>query len=243
MKKKIQYILENQLPGELRQLKMSPSKRHASNNQIDRSCARNSSVMILLYQNDGEWHFPLIKRALYNGVHSGQVSLPGGKWESFDKNAWVTALRETNEEVGVNSDSIEYLGALTPLYIPHSNFMVYPFVGITDNTPEFKGDAFEVAEIIEASVNSLTSQDKNPQTFSFESQNYQIIAPYYEFNGHQVWGATAMMLSEFIGVLDLSFQNTIDSSHSYNGRNVQVFPSHTDTALHRDNNQISQLDH
>ncbi|MBN2164684.1 MAG: CoA pyrophosphatase [Marinilabiliaceae bacterium] len=238
MKEHIRQILNNPHPGELWQKLMSPSDRGDLEVQIP--IARNSSVMVLLYKKEESWFFSLIKRAQYNGVHSGQISLPGGKWEVCDADGWSAAVRETYEEIGI-CGSVEYLGDLTPLYIPYSNFMVYPYVGMYNGDPVFKTDAYEVADLIEVSLDDLVKQDyEHVRVLTIEHQNKTITAPYYDFSGHCVWGATAMILSEFREVIKLSLLNmqSIGSSHFYNAHNVQESPLRIDMAPRHDNNQI-----
>jgi 8-oxo-dGTP pyrophosphatase MutT (NUDIX family) len=191
----LREIFSQPLPGETAQNRMSASSRFTGDQMPDPSTARNSSVLILLYQQLGDWYFPLIKRPTYDGAHSGQISLPGGKWESGDNNAWEAGLRETNEEIGV-SEGIQFIGTLTPLYIPNSNFMVYPQVGYISTQPVFKPDFYEVEELVVAPVKDFFNLE-NRKTFTREIRNYMVTAPFFEIKGHCVWGATAMILSEF----------------------------------------------
>ena len=238
MKNSIQDILKHQLPGITAQQRLSPSNRTAQDSKWDLSKVKNSSVLIMLYLKEGEWYFPLIQRASYNGAHSGQVSLPGGKWEPEDNNPWDTAVRETREEIGVK-DVIEYIGAITPLYIPFSNYMVYPYIGISNVQHDFHIDTVEVNELIEAPLVDLLNQNYgNLKTFSFYHHQEQVTAPYFDINGYCVWGATAMILSEFSEVMHLRNKNTTDSLHSYNAHISQESLSRTGKALHPDNNQI-----
>ena len=191
------------LPGETAHQKMSPNYRHHFGAELpDKSMLRNSSVMILLYRKGGEWHLPLIKRPSYNGAHSGQICLPGGKWEPCDINPWFSALRETDEETGIHS-GIEKIGELTPLYIPNSNFMVFPQVGLLGDEPKFMPDPYEVESLVDASLSDFVS-DENIMSFTFQSGDKLVQAPYYNIKGHCVWGATAMIISEFLEVLNNS---------------------------------------
>jgi 8-oxo-dGTP pyrophosphatase MutT (NUDIX family) len=195
MELKLRDIFRRPLPGETAQNRMSASSRFTGDKLADPSTARNSSVMILLYQQQNEWYFPLIKRPTYDGAHSGQISLPGGKWEPVDKDAWEAALRETYEEIGI-SEGVQFVGSLTPLYIPNSNYMVYPQVGYISTQPVFKPDFFEVEELVVAPLKDFFNLE-NRKTFTREIRSYMVTAPFFEIKGHCVWGATAMILSEF----------------------------------------------
>ncbi|PXX95999.1 coenzyme A pyrophosphatase [Marinifilum breve] len=187
--------LNNGLPGFDAQKIMSPSIREHALKKSDPSIARDSSVLLLFYPKDGQLYLPFIKRTSGNTSHSGQISLPGGKYEESDSNRTVTAIRETNEELGVDCKKIKILGFLTELYIPISNFMVLPVLGYCKQRPEFKISPFEVEEVIEMPVQQLLSKE-NISEFSFTKNDLTINAPYFDAKGHKVWGATAMILSE-----------------------------------------------
>lgn len=187
--------LNNELPGFEAQKLMSPSIRDHALKTSDPSIARDSSVLLLFYLKNGQLHLPLIKRTTGNTNHSGQISLPGGKYEESDANRTITAVRETNEELGVDCKKIKILGFLTELYIPVSNFMVLPVLGYCEKRPDFKLNEFEVEEIIEMPVAQLFAED-NISEFIIEKNGFKIHAPYFPANEHKVWGATAMILSE-----------------------------------------------
>lgn len=189
-------LLDQPLPGEVAQVKMSPSSRFTGLNRPDRALARNSSVLILLFEKEHQVFFPLIRRTTYPGSHSGQISLPGGKSEPCDASPSDTALRETQEELGIHPNSIEIIGNLSPLYIPVSNFNVQPIIGWWHQPHPYCPDAREVEHIIEMPVKQLIKQDC-PQTFSQLINNQEVISPFYHHEGHIIWGATAMILSEF----------------------------------------------
>ena len=119
--------------------------------------AKQSAVLVLLYPKEGETHFVLIERNTYEGVHSGQIGLPGGRVEPGDGSFEATALRETQEELGVNPKAVTMVRALSDVYIPPSNFLVYPFVGYMDTTPVFNPDSREVYEVVEVPKPVLTN--------------------------------------------------------------------------------------
>ncbi len=137
----------------------------------------------------------LILRQTYDGVHSGQVSFPGGRREENDNTIVETAIRESEEEVNIDPDKVNVIGALSDMYIPPSNFMVTPVVGYTTSKPDFKPEESEVERIIETNLDFLFDKTLQKETL-LNIRGYQINAPYFDIQGHIVWGATAMILSE-----------------------------------------------
>ena len=138
----------------------------------------------------------LIKRNEYEGPHSGQVSLPGGAEEEGDASIVETALRETREELGI-LECIDVLGTITPLHIPVSNFLVVPVVGWLSGRPAFRPDPAEVQYLIECPVRALMDPVNTASETIFR-HGMKIEAPYYRAGEEKIWGATAMMLSEFL---------------------------------------------
>jgi len=175
-------------------LKMTPYRRLIKVIPDDR---REGAVLLLLYMKDGELFFPLIQRHEYKGVHSNQVSLPGGKVEIGDDNLLHTAIRETEEEIGVPRKLIENFGALTELYIPPSNFMVSPFVGFISGEPTFVKEEREVKEILEVSLLDFLENSPIKETEVIIGDGIKLKTPYFELNNKVVWGATAAILQEF----------------------------------------------
>jgi 8-oxo-dGTP pyrophosphatase MutT (NUDIX family) len=153
-------------------------------------------VIILLYEDEGRIKFPLIKRSEYAGAHSGQISLPGGKSDPGE-NAIQTALRECEEEIGVNRDLLAVIGKLSDFFVMPSNFMVTPVIATIDHKPEFKPDAYEVARLLQGDLSLLLKQGAIKQKEILAAGKYKMIAPHFEIEGEVVWGATAMMLNEF----------------------------------------------
>lgn len=191
-----------ELPGRKAQELMAPhpidESRFRENPNIP---AKLGGVMVMLYERDGDWWIPLMKRPEYNGHHSGQVSFPGGKKEKFDADLIQTALRETQEEVGIEKGQIELLGNLSELFIIASNFKVLPTVGLLNEKPIYSPDSKEVESILEVSLSDLKNESKRGiKTMHFGQ--YTIHSPYYDVEGHVVWGATAMMLSELSYLTD-----------------------------------------
>lgn len=152
-------------------------------------------VMILLFERDGEIKFPLIKRPVYTGAHSGQISLPGGKGEPGETSL-RTAIRECNEEIGVSESEYEVLGTLSDFFVMPSNFMVTPVVAAMKSQPSFNPDTREVVRIIEASLNDILPDSAMRQKEIVAAGLYRMNAPHFEIENEIVWGATAMMLNE-----------------------------------------------
>ena len=186
--------LNEPLPGMDAHLKMTPYRRLIKVIPDDR---REGAVLLLLYMKDGELFFPLIQRHEYKGVHSNQVSFPGGKVETGDDNLLHTAIRETEEEIGVPRKLIENFGALTELYIPPSNFMVSPFVGFISGEPTFVKEEREVKEILEVSLLDFLENSPIKETEVVIGDGIKLKTPYFELNNKVVWGATAAILQEF----------------------------------------------
>ena len=194
------------LPGLHSQLKMLPITRSIENinnkypTESKRTIAntpKKSAVLILLYPKHGFTYLVMMVRALDNGVHSGQISFPGGKSEKSDPSLEYTALREANEEIGIIHDTVEIIGKLTNIFIPPSNFDVYPFVGVSLSTPIFKPNN-EVHKLLEIKLSTL----QNPKTKGYKKIKHrsgnEFLVPCYYVDGEVIWGASAMMLSEFL---------------------------------------------
>jgi len=191
----LQECLKKELPGPSAQELMAPSIRPPGLAQFDGTNPRSSGVMILLFPSEKGISTVFILRTP-GGMHGGQISLPGGKQENSDKNLSETARRETFEEIGVDPELIKEIGILTPLYVPHSNFIIQPVIGYVGFLPVFVLDQKEVAGVITTPLKQLFDPD-NRKTMILNRSGAEIVAPYYEASGHRVWGATAMIMSEF----------------------------------------------
>lgn len=203
----IRQALKGPLPGVPGQLKMAPEPIDTSVSRWDKpDDCREASVLLLFYpmldhNNQPNFHIVLTRRPEYPGVHGGQISLPGGQRENGEPLV-DTALRETNEEIGVVSESLKVIGQLSSLYIPPSNYCIYPFVAFCPTRPTFIPDVVEVAEIIEAPLSLLLDPAiQKSELWHFELYGARQI-PFFEIFGHKVWGATAMILSEFLTLLE-----------------------------------------
>jgi 8-oxo-dGTP pyrophosphatase MutT (NUDIX family) len=193
--------IEKGLPGTEVQWALASSDRMVKNfPRIPKPDSAVAAVLILLYPDNGNLHTVFIQRPEYNGVHGGQISFPGGKREPEDDDLISTALREAAEETGIVREDVEIVGILTPLFIPVSNIVVTPVVGWTESTPHFTPDKNEVVFIIEASLDSFLDYSII-RTSPFEIRGEKINIKYFDYNGHVIWGATAMILHELLTII------------------------------------------
>lgn len=201
---RLRHRLSQPLPGETAQFKMAPQRRLTMQeyDELGNKNPRQSAVLICLYPYQESIYTLLMLRPNEQGAHSGQVSFPGGRFETCDGDLQTTALREAEEEIGIEKSSVEIIGALTGLYIPVSNSFVRPYVGYLSGKPLlFKNDS-EVKEIIEADTKFLFNPALKGNDVFKGLSKVTIEAPYYNILGHKVWGATAMMLSELEVILN-----------------------------------------
>lgn len=203
---KLTQRLQHPLPGREAQFRMASSFRVPEGYVPDMSTARLSGVLIALFSDGQTVRTILTKRPAYIGTHSGQVSFPGGKKEPIDTDIIATALRETEEEVGIAPSAVQVIGQLTELYAPASNFLVQPVVGVLSVLPPLVPDPREVEQILLPDL-KLFFQDENVSIKSIAvSAGLAIKAPYFDVDGHTVWGVTAMILAELRQVLtDIGF--------------------------------------
>ena len=202
----LKSLLDLPLPGQKAQLRMTSNRRlREMMGPIQLDKAVKSSVLLLLYPDkyNDEPNFVVILRPVYNGVHSGQIGLPGGRYEAYDQTLEHTALRESFEEIGVDPSNIEIIGKLTELFIPPSNFLVQPFIGYSVTHPSFFPQIKEVEKIIEIPL-ALLLDDKNVSEKEIIIGENHFTAPSFVLNGTVIWGATAMMLNEFKQILQNS---------------------------------------
>ena len=196
------------LPGLEAQITMAPRPRSFS--PAPGVEPRQAGVLLLLYPLHGVLCLVLTVRTSDLNYHSGQISLPGGGWEEGDASLQETALREAWEEIGIVTDGLELLGSLTPLYIPPSNNIVHPLIAYAPQRPAFHPDPKEVAELLEVPLHLLL----DPATRREEDWTWRgapLHVPFYAVGEHKIWGATAIMLAEF---LELVKRQTTKEVHS-----------------------------
>ena len=177
---------------------MAPQSRREELEAInfDQLDAKKAAVLCLIYPKNQESHIVFILRNAYPGVHSSQISFPGGRREKQDDSFLATAIRETEEEIGVSEKLINPVTDLSKLFIPPSNFLVYPFLGFTDIEPDFQPDPGEVQQIIEVKLDFLLSNEAISSQKLSTSYARNIEVNCFRCQEHIIWGATAMILSE-----------------------------------------------
>lgn len=193
--------LQQPLPGQTAHNVMASETRLKLKMPSPNEKTRESAVLILFYPSENQVFIPLILRPQYDGVHGGQMAFPGGRAEKEDENLVRTALREAQEEIGIRVSDVKVLGELTKLFIPPSNFYVQPIVGFMNHKPDFYPDPREVDKVIEITLATI----KDPSIIGHKTLNVrglEIDTPFYDILETTVWGATAMMISELLMVID-----------------------------------------
>ncbi len=193
--------LQQPLPGKPAQLKMAPTSRRRY--MIAPQGVRQAGVMATLFPKSNEWHIVFIERNKSDrDSHGGQISFPGGKAEPEDGTMLKTALRETEEEVGILQNEIKVLGSLSEVYIPVSNFNVYPYVGFLESRPTYSLQEEEVYQVLEIPVSHFQNETtKRTKDISINKYLTLKNVPYYAVDNKVLWGATAMMMSELMEVI------------------------------------------
>ncbi|UFH31433.1 CoA pyrophosphatase [Chryseobacterium sp. C-71] len=194
----LQKIKKAQLGGANAHGVFSPPYREVlTHDQIIKNNPKFAAVNIVLYLRDNEWFFPLIQRTENErDRHSGQISLPGGKREEYDRDFAETAIRETSEEIGLEKPYVRIIREMSPIYIPPSNFYVYPYISYSKRNPEFILQESEAVEVIEFPITSFLNLPDSPEIMSLPGAGGKEV-PVINFNEYIIWGATAMILSEF----------------------------------------------
>ena len=202
--KTLKQCLADELPGKRGQCLMSPKVNNVEMSRKPNKCYKKAGVLLLLFPYKDKLSTVYIVRTEDGGEHSGQICLPGGAVENADNDIIETALRETQEEIGTKKESIEILGSLTPLYVPPSNYCVFPVVGFCEVKPEFIPNPSEVADIIIAPLENLMNPNNLGQETikNISTKKHEWIAPYYNIAGEHIWGATAMITSEFLTAIE-----------------------------------------
>lgn len=197
-------LLNGSLPGLTSHHQMAHAVRRVDPHP-DALTTRDAAVLMTLFEKDpGDWHMIFIRRTSSHeqDKHAGQIGFPGGKSESADPDLMYTALRETNEEIGIDLSGVDVLGELTPLYITVSKFLVHPFLAYSWKSPEWIRQENEVEEILEIPLTSFldptTKKDTKIRLSTGIILNH---VPCFQINGHVIWGATAMIMSEFLDIM------------------------------------------
>ena len=191
----LKITINKDLPGEESHQKMRVIYDQSIELPFSKINSTPAAVLILLYLADNEIYFFLTKRTDDLKHHKGQISLPGGTQEGNEK-LIDTALRETQEEIGINKTSISIIGSMTPLFVPVTGFMINPFIGYSLNKLEPTPDPLEVEAIFSVNISDLLNEANR----TIEQRNirgYDVEVPYFKLNNYEVWGATSMILSEF----------------------------------------------
>jgi 8-oxo-dGTP pyrophosphatase MutT (NUDIX family) len=198
---KLKIRLQQPLPGLIAHGLMASETRLRLTMPSPNERTRESAVLILFYPYENKVFIPLILRPQYDGVHGGQMAFPGGRAEKEDESLIRTALREAQEEIGVRVSDVNILGKLTKLFIPPSNFYVQPVVGFMNHRPDFYPDPREVDKVIEIPLAEIN----NPKIIGrkvLKVRGVEIDTPFYDILETTVWGATAMMISELIMIVN-----------------------------------------
>lgn len=213
-------LLESNLPGSKAHELMAPSIR-LENISYNNSLPKKSGVLILFFEQNDSLCTVFMLRPDYGGVHSGQISFPGGKQENYDASVIDTALREANEELGILSENVEIIGTLTNLYIPPSNFMVTPVIGVSDTIPSFIPDKKEVEKVIVVNFLEFFYKSTLAKMDFVVSDNLTFSAPCYKIGKYKIWGATAMIISELVEILKEHVEN-IDSNKKHCSFSIKI---------------------
>jgi 8-oxo-dGTP pyrophosphatase MutT (NUDIX family) len=197
-------LLEQRLhgakPGLESQLKMVPDPRPGDKTyqEAGDSCLR-AGVLVLIYPREDNFYLVLTRRTSQVAHHQAQISFPGGQMDEHES-AIETALREAAEELNIAPAEVRVLGELTPLYIPPSNYCIYPVVAAAERRPDFRPSLHEVAEVIEVPLDHLLDL-KNIKREKWPLGGIEVTVPFYSFQGHKIWGATAMVLAELLDLI------------------------------------------
>jgi len=182
---------------------MTPKERLNYNMDLVKN-PKKAAVLAFFYPKKNKTFFLLTLRANYKGAHASQISFPGGKKDKIDTNLIETALRESFEEVNIEKESVSDIIKLSKLYIPPSNFWVFPYVGISKSKPNFINN-YEVEKLIEVDIDDLLNNNNITNSIITTSYAKDMNVPCFLLNNHIVWGATAMILSEIKELIKLTY--------------------------------------
>ncbi len=192
------------LPGEVAHIKLAPQHRKPASEYLShvQNYKTGCVVSLIVKNNNDEWCLLLMERVSHEkDVHSNQISFPGGKFEEDDETFFDAALRELGEELGVNPELINLISPLTELYIPPSNFLVKPFLCFSNYQLTYNPNKSEVRSFMEIPLSFFLEESNVIQGGFKSARGYDVNAPFYEYNSHKIWGATAMMIAEIVDLL------------------------------------------
>jgi len=193
--------LQGEKPGLRSQLRMVPDPRPGDKTyqEAGDTCLR-AAVLVLIYPRDDGFYLVLTRRTSQVAHHQAQISFAGGQIDKGESPV-EAALREAAEELNIAPGEVRVLGELTPLYIPPSNYCIYPVVVVAERRPDFRPSPYEVAEVIEVPLAHLLDT-KNIKREKWPLKGMNVTVPFYFFGGHKIWGATAMVLAELLDLLN-----------------------------------------
>ncbi len=198
----LHQAFQRPLPGEAAHQPLKPYLNISKNIDVPQLIKpRLGAVMALIYPVKNEPHLLFIERPVYDGVHSGQIAFPGGKIEKKDASYLDAALRETQEEIGVDPGKIAVVGPLSNVFVFASNFMVYPYVGILQEPPLLILEEKEVASVLQVPLHTFLQPEIIKEKPIKNALGFTLMAPYYDIEGKVLWGATAMMVSELAAII------------------------------------------
>lgn len=197
--------LQGTLPGWEAQSRLEPEIRKQMRQQsAEGTSAKESAVLLLMFPKGNDLQLVFIQRSEYVGIHGGQIAFPGGRYEDIDIHLEATALRETWEEIGIFPADVTILGKLTSLYVPPSNFNIHPFVGMLSKEPTYVLDPLEVASVFTVPLSTFfTSTTLQQKTITFRDGS-DVLVPCYNVEDKIIWGATSMILNEFLEVYSVA---------------------------------------
>ena len=186
------------LPGVQSHLELAPKNRIQLLKKYKLNLETHDAAVALCFYPDinNNVILPLILRNKYHGVHSNQISFPGGKKEDDDLDLIETSKRETFEELGIKKENMNFRLKLTDIYIPPSNFLVKPYIFIIERTPLLNHNRYEVIKVIKPKLKSLINLNVH---YGYINEK-KIESPFFFIENHIVWGATAMILNEFLSL-------------------------------------------
>ncbi|MFV0483871.1 MAG: NUDIX hydrolase [Bacteroidales bacterium] len=189
-------LISSQLPGESAHEPILPPNRKSNSQITDKDNFIRSSTILLIYPYKGESYTCFIRRTSAMKHHAGQIGLPGGRREFMKESALQAAIRETEEEIGISCKDIEVLGKLSNIYIPVSNYKMEPFVGLLDYTPTFKINAGEIETLYTLPLQKVIDTPISQIDMTYKGEKTKV--PGFIHDDFVIWGATAMVINEFI---------------------------------------------